>query len=198
MKNHVLQILLVLAVGLAGNKVDAGITGDMASKIDGNSYKLKDAEKYIRAEATGKSLVKFLSPSTQKVQGKSTFTGEKTNDTELFLFKHFQVKFGSQATAGTEPIEAISMTDAVPPSLEKAHLVVNVNNKEKINIPLSVLRNKGVDNDTMASYYEFLQDGSYFDMGKQISIEIEIPDATVVPSDKKYYIEVAFLGVDLV
>ncbi len=198
MKKHFITLLLAVAAGLAVNGANTGVSQDMAQKINSKTYKVKDVEKYIRKEVTGSNgRITLISVNTSVVRGVSTFDKNVTDPNELFLFKHLQVKFGSQASEGTADIKEIDMKDAIPAQLQKAHLIVDIDGKNKFDLPLSLLKNPGVDQNILSSYFEISNDGSYFDMNKKIEINIEMPEGISVPTDKKHYVEVSFLGIGL-
>lgn len=189
------KTMLSLALLLSTHAVEAGIDSQLAAKIrTQKGVSIKDEVKEIRKEIGGQAnRIKLLDNQTVKSLGLSSFDKNKTDDGELFIFRHIAVGYATEATAGaTGAVNKTYNTD-LPATLRNARLLVKVGNDTKLFLPLSELANYGVAQDTHQDYYQTIG-FNYWGSGKDISIEIELPDGIVIPDTEEHYIEVRIKG----
>lgn len=189
------KLILSLAVLLAHNPVKAGIDGQLAAKIKAQQgVSIKDEVKEIRKEIGGQAnRIKLLDNQTIKSLGLSSFDKNKTDDGELFIFRHIAIGYATEATIGaTGAVNKAYNTD-LPSTLRNARLLIKVGNDTKLFLPLSELSNYGVAQDTHQDYFQ-TTGYNFWGSGKDISIEIELPDGIVIPDTEEHYIEVRIKG----
>lgn len=189
------KLILSLAVLLAHNSTQAGIDPQLADKIKKQSgVSIKDEVKEIRKEIGGQAnRIKLLDNQTVKALGLSSFDKNKTADGELFIFRHISVGYATEATVGkTGAVNKTYNTD-LPATLRNARLLIKVGNDTKLFLPLSELANFGVAQDTHQDYYQTIG-YNFWGSGKDISIEIELPDGIAIPDTEEHYIEVRIKG----
>ncbi len=189
------KLILSLAVLLAHNSTQAGIDGQLAEKIKKQSgVSIKDEVKEIRKEIGGQAnRIKLLDNQTIKALGLSSFDKNKTADGELFIFRHISVGYATEATAGAKGAVSQNYNTDLPAILRNARLLVKVGNDTKLFLPLSELANYGVAQDTHQDYYQTIG-YNFWGSGKDISIEIELPDGIAIPDTEEHYLEVRFKG----
>lgn len=189
------KLILSLAVLLASNSVEAGVDSQLAAKIRAQKgVSIKDEVKEIRKEIGGQAnRIKLLDNQTVKALGLSSFDKNKTADGELFIFRHISVGYATEATIGAKGAVSQTYNTDLPAILRNARLLVKVGNDTKLFLPLSELANYGVAQDTHQDYYQTIG-FNFWGSGKDISIEIELPDGIVIPDTEEHYLEVRFKG----
>ena len=175
-------------------KKDSFSTG-LAELIGKDQVRLTPHVAYIRKDASGaSSSYDLIDANTTQLSGISTIKGNTLSANQAIIFDRIAIGF-AEGDANGKPGEQDYSTGDVPAILRNADLVIEQNNREVINLPVSELI-KGEMPATSLDHYYDLKGYAFLADNTEMTWKLKFPSgSTFTAADTKAnFIEVRLQG----